>query len=129
MKNIFVFDEHLSSKFNGVGAFMNAISSCVKKSNMQLNLISFNEEVTDFCIEKHDGHVIYKYPMYGGLFIENALPALSILKLYVNDSHENIFLSSYCPSHILLNLNGFLLSTIKDGHRLCKETVNYTRKY
>lgn len=69
---------------------------------MQLNLISFNEEVTDFCIEKHDGHVIYKYPMYGGLFIENALPALSILKLYVNDSHENIFLSSYCPSHILL---------------------------
>lgn len=102
MKSIFVFDEHLSSKFNGVGAFMNAISSCVKKSNMQLNLISFNEEVTDFSIEKHDGHVIYKYPMYGGMFVENALPALSILKLYVNDSHENIFLSSYCPSHILL---------------------------
>lgn len=102
MKSIFVFDEHLSSKFNGVGAFMNAIFSCVKKSNMQLNLISFNEEVTDFSIEKHDGHVIYKYPMYGGLFVENALPALSILKLYVNDSHENIFLSSYCPSHILL---------------------------
>ena len=102
MKSIFVFDEHLSSKFNGVGAFMNAISSCVKKSNMQLNLVSFNEEVTDFSIEKHDGHVIYKYPMYGGLFVENALPALSILKLYVNDSHENIFLSSYCPSHILL---------------------------
>ena len=102
MKSIFVFDEHLSSKFNGVGAFMNAISSCVKKSSMQLNLVSFNEEVTDFSIEKHDGHVIYKYPMYGGLFVENALPALSILKLYVNDSHENIFLSSYCPSHILL---------------------------
>ena len=69
---------------------------------MQLNLVSFNEEVTDFSIEKHDGHVIYKYPMYGGLFVENALPALSILKLYINDSHENIFLSSYCPSHILL---------------------------
>ncbi len=102
MKNIFVFDEHLSSKFNGVGAFMNAISSCIKKGNMQLHLISFNEEVTDFCIEKHDGHVIYKYPMYGGLFVENALPALSLLKLYVDDSPENIFLSSYCPSHILL---------------------------
>lgn len=69
---------------------------------MQLNLISFNEEVNDFSIEKHEDYVVYKYPTYGGLFVENALPALSLLRLYVDDSHENIFLSSYCPSHTFL---------------------------
>lgn len=69
---------------------------------MQLNLISFNEEVNDFSIEKHEDYVVYKFPTYGGLFVENALPALSLLRLYVDDGPENIFLSSYCPSHIFL---------------------------
>lgn len=102
MKNIFIFDECISSKFNGVGSYLSAISSCVKESNMLLHLVSFNEDVEDFLIDNGKDCTIYKFPSYGGVFVENALPALSILKLYVDDSFDNIFLSIYSPSHIFL---------------------------
>ncbi len=101
-KSVFVIDEHFSSKYNGVGTFISTILPCIKDLNMELNLISFNETVHDFTIETLEDYTIYKIPFYQGTFLENSIPALSILKLYINDSKDNAFIVSHFPSHHFL---------------------------
>lgn len=97
MKSLFIVDDHISSKYNGLGTFVETIMPRLKMGEMRLNLISYNEDSADFCIEYHDDYTIYKIPEHRGIFIFNAIPSLTLLRLHIKDSPGNVFWISHCP--------------------------------
>lgn len=52
MKNIYIFDEYLSSKQNGVGSYMRQLHNCLAGlKDIRLNVVYFNyDESKEFCI-------------------------------------------------------------------------------
>lgn len=102
MKSLFIIDEHISSKYTGVGTFIETIMPCLKSIGIHLNLISYNDDTPDFRIDNYEDHTVYRIPQHGGAFLINALPSLTLLRLYVKDSPDNVFWISYCPSNIYL---------------------------
>lgn len=98
MKSLFIVDEHISSGYNGLGTFIETIMPSLKKIGVQLNLISYNDDSKDFCIECYDDYVVYKIPQHRGIFLFNAIPSLSLLRLHIKDSPNNVFWISHCPS-------------------------------
>ena len=102
MKSLFIIDEHVSSKFTGVGTFIETIMPCLKSIGVHLNLISYNDDVADFRIDNLEDYTVYRIPRHRGIFLSNALPSLTLLKLYVKDSPDNAFWISYCPSSIYM---------------------------
>lgn len=99
MKRLFVIDEHLSSRQNGIGTFMSNLFKCMDKEEITFSLISYNEEnVTEFSISEEKDLTIYKFPIIAkGVFMENALLSVAILKRYIIDSEDNVFLVSNSP--------------------------------
>lgn len=99
MKRLFVIDEHVSSKQNGIGTYMNSLFKCMDKEEIVFSLISYNEDnVSEFSISEEKDHTIYKFPVIAkGVFMENALLSLAILKRYIIDSEDNVFLVSHSP--------------------------------
>lgn len=43
-KRVFIVDEHLSSKQNGVGTYMRCLLDCMQGLDVETNFISFNSE-------------------------------------------------------------------------------------
>lgn len=106
-KRVFIVDEHISSKQNGVGSFMATFLSCLKDTDIDVNLVSYNEEVKDFCIKKKDGYHLYCIPVYGmgaNTFPQNCTVSLSLLRLYIPDHQDNIFFVSHSPCVEFLEL-------------------------
>lgn len=107
MKRLYIIDEHISSKQNGVGSFMAALLSCLKDTGISVNLISYNEDVDDFCVKEKDGYNLYSIPVYGfgaNTFPQNCTVSLSLLKLYIPDCRGNIFFVSHSPCVEFLKL-------------------------
>lgn len=98
-KHIFIIDEHVSSKQNGVGTYMRQLMSCLKSTNLdELALISFNAEQKDFSIQKKDGITHYEFPSFaGGDFLGYGGLSLPILRQYVEDSDNNVFFVNHSP--------------------------------
>ena len=98
MKRLFVIDEHLSSKQNGIGTFISNLFKCMDKEEIKFSLISYNEDsISDFCISEEKDYTKYKFPIINGVFMDNALLSLAILKRYIIDSEDNVFLVSHSP--------------------------------
>ena len=92
MKRLFVIDEHVSSKQNGIGTYMNSLFKCMDKEEIDFSLISYNEDnVSEFSISEEKDYTIYKFPVIAkGVFMENALLSLAILKRYIIYVHKKL---------------------------------------
>ena len=70
MKRLFVIDEHLSSRQNGIGTFMSNLFKCMDKEEITFSLISYNDEnVTEFSISEEKDLTIYKFPIIAKVFL------------------------------------------------------------
>lgn len=54
-KRVFIVDEHLSSKQNGVGTYMRCLLDCMQGLDVETNFISFNSEEKEFCFLSSSG--------------------------------------------------------------------------
>lgn len=114
MKNIYIVDEQVSSKTNGIGSFLKAYISCMKKMDVNITLISFNANVDEFDIKTENGIRILVFPV----FQTDNFPAHyqiinRFIKLYIEDSVDNIFCFNHSPCRELLQ-------TVKDSFPLSK---------
>ncbi len=98
MKRIFIVDEHISSKQNGVGTYMRCLLAALSPLDVSLNLLSFNAEERQFTIH-HEGRVThYCFPVcFNGKFVETGELSWPVFKLYVEDSAENVFFVNHTP--------------------------------
>lgn len=105
MKNIYIFDEFLSSKQNGVGSYMRQLLNClVGLNDVRLNVVYFNyDESKEFCILSNNGITFYCFPPFADKNFFNYAPVYSsILKMYIKDSDENIFMLNHSPCEKIL---------------------------
>lgn len=66
-KRVFIVDEHLSSRQNGVGTYMQCLLDCMKGLDVEVNFLSFNSEEKDFSFYEREGctYTVFLYVMEG----------------------------------------------------------------
>ena len=97
MKRIFLIDEHISSKQNGVGTFMAQFLESLKGIDCEVNFLSFNDG-ENLRVKKVDGYRYYQIPFSNrGDFLGSGGQIFPLLSLYIKDSVENIFFINHSP--------------------------------
>lgn len=103
MKNVFIIDEYVSSKVNGIGPFIKAYIQCLKKMDVSIHILLFNHNSLEFNIEKQNNISRYVFPSFSrGNFTQNYLIVNRFLRLYIKDSPENVFCFNHAPCLELL---------------------------
>lgn len=97
-KRVFIVDEHLSSRQNGVGTYMQCLLDCMKGLDVEVNFLSFNSEEKDFSFYEREGCTYYCFPICnGGRMLESGELCWPILRMYVPDNKYNVFFVNHSP--------------------------------
>lgn len=98
MKHIYIIDEYISSKQNGVGTYVRHFAQMFDATDTQVNIISFNAEVKELCISADNGIYRYDIPFCAqGDFLNIGELEFSLLSLYIEDKYRNIFFVNHSP--------------------------------
>lgn len=98
MKKVYIADEHISSKQNGVGTYMKCLLSCLEDLDVDVNFLSFNSEERFFTVHEEKYCRYYNFPLCNhGKFMETGALCWIILKMYVDDSCDNVFFINHSP--------------------------------
>lgn len=98
MKHIYIIDEYISSKQNGVGTYVRHFAQMFDATDTQVNIISFNAEVKELCISADNGIYRYDIPFCAqGDFLNIGELEFSLLSLYNEDKYNNIFFVNHSP--------------------------------
>ena len=97
-KRVFIVDEHLSSRQNGVGTYIQCLLDCMKGLDVEVNFLSFNSEEKDFSFYEREGCTYYCFPICnGGRMLESGELCWPILRMYVPDNKYNVFFVNHSP--------------------------------
>lgn len=114
MRNIYVVDEHISSKRNGIGTFLKEYIRSLKQLEVTVCLIVFNADCKEFSIEYKGGIRFLCFPKFQkGSFVNHPNLLDKFFRLYIDDSSDNVFCINHSPC-------GDLLKQIKLSHPLSK---------
>ena len=71
-------------------------------TDCNIGFIKYNSDIHQFTITTKNRVNYYEFPVFAqGCFFEFPLLSLSILKMYINDCHNNIFIINHClPKYI-----------------------------
>lgn len=98
MKHIYLIDEHISSKQNGVGTYVRYFAQLFDATDSQINILSFNAEVKDLSISVINGICRYDIPYCAqGNFLLAGKLVFPLLSLYIEDKKDNVFFVSHSP--------------------------------
>lgn len=98
MKNIYVIDEHISSKANGIGPFIKAFIACLQKMQVNITILSFNEEADEFDIKESKGIRKLIFPIFPTDHFPTYYRIINrYLRLYLEDAADNVFCFNHAP--------------------------------
>lgn len=98
MKQIYLIDEHISSKQNGVGTYVRHFARMFDRADYNVNILSFNAEVKELCISVNDGIRRYDIPYCAqGNFMKAGELICPLLSLYIEDKKDNVFFVNHSP--------------------------------
>lgn len=104
-KNIYIFDEYISSQKNGIGTYQRELLYCLNSSGYNVCLIIFNGDTDEFNIIEEDNMKKIVYPPSKVYFLSYVQVFDVFLRLYINDDQENIFFVNHSPcSDLLISL-------------------------
>lgn len=105
MKKIYILDEHQSSKRNGIGTFIEELTYCLQQLNMEICLISINSDDKEFNItKKENGIKFINFPPIPKNHINEHVIIEKFIRLYIEDSSENIFILNHFPCDVFLKV-------------------------
>lgn len=97
MKKVYILDESISSKRNGIGTYTRHLVK-ILKSVVKITIISFNSETKEFDIMNNNDIIQMKFPVFpDGSYLSNGDIISIIFKIYIEDSEDNIFIASHSP--------------------------------
>lgn len=98
MKKIFLIDECLSSRQNGVGTYQEQMTKFFTMLACTVVVMSFNEQIKELRILEENGYTHVKIPICkGGYFLNIGQLVFPLLALYFEDNAENIFWVNHSP--------------------------------
>lgn len=144
MKNIYIFDEYISSQKNGIGTYLHQLLYCLKSPEYCINLIVFNANTKEFNIIEENNTKKYLFPVMKGHFLHHVKVIDKFLRLYIQDDPNNIFFLNHSPcadfimsiknTHPLSKVifiihdfgwTGLLLGNLKEYKRIIKQHKNF----
>lgn len=103
-RQVYVFDEYVSSQKNGIGSFLGEFLYCMKQIDVDICLLVFNANVEEFTIVEEKGMEKMLFPSFLlGDFTDNAEIVSKFLRLYIPDSPRNVFFVNHSPCERLLS--------------------------
>ncbi|MDR2917344.1 MAG: glycosyltransferase [Tannerella sp.] len=113
MKNVYIIDEYASSKINGIGAYIRELIHCLQEMEVNICRVDCCHDTATFKIETRDGVRQMQFPAIPGFWGQHHAIIDKFLRLYINDSQDNIFLFHHTPCE-------FLVKTVKDSFPLSR---------
>lgn len=113
MKNIYIFDEYISSQKNGIGTYLRELLHCFKSSGHSICLIIFNADTEEFSIVEEKETKKLLFPVMKGHFLHHVQVMDKFLRLYIEDDPNNIFFLNHSPC-------GDLMESLKKTFPLSK---------
>lgn len=101
-KNIYIFDEYLSSKKNGIGSYIKELIHCFILLKHNVCLIVFNTETEEFKIIKENNIKKILFPFLRGYFTYYVGIIDKLLRLNIEDNSDNIFFINHTPCDELI---------------------------
>lgn len=105
MKNLFIVNEAVSSSKNGIGTYIGQLVACMSDAEVRITILMFNSKEEAFCIKEKDGIIYFYFPDFPDRYIQRYSSVISkILRLYISDSFDNLFLMNYSPGAMLMKV-------------------------
>lgn len=104
-KQVYVFDEYVSSQKNGIGSFLKEFHYCMEHLGVDICILTFNANVTEFTIQTGEDGKMERMlfpPFPFGNFVGNGEIIIKFFRLYIQDSVDNIFFVNHSPCEKLL---------------------------
>lgn len=103
-RKVYVCDEYVSSKKNGIGSFIREFLYCMKQINVEVCMLVFNANVEEFTLLEEEKIEKMLFPPFVlGNFMDNADIIGKFLKMYIPDSSDNVFFINHSPCEVLLS--------------------------
>lgn len=103
MKKVYIVDEYLSSQMNGIGRYIreitNVFSNILKTDTA---IIELNSPSKDFNIKDVENVRRFCIPQASNYFKYDSFVVCCLIKPYIKDSEENIFLVNHSPCETLI---------------------------
>lgn len=96
-KNIYIFDEYISSSKNGIGTYFQELLYCLKSSEYNICLIIFNADTEEFNIVEEKETKKLFFPVLKDHFLHHVQVIDKFLRLYIKDDSGNIFFLNHSP--------------------------------
>lgn len=106
-KQVYVFDEYVSSQKNGIGSFLKEFHSCMEQLEVNMCVLTFNATVKEFSVQKDDTGKIERMlfpPFPTGAFIHHGEIIIKFLRLSIRDSCDNVFFVNHLPCEKLVEI-------------------------
>lgn len=106
-KQVYVFDEYISSQKNGIGSFLKEFRYCIRQLDANICMLVFNANVKELTIQEGEQTEMKRilFPsLQVGEFTHNAEIIIKLLRLYIHDSFDNIFFVNHSPCEKLVEI-------------------------
>lgn len=115
MKHLYITNEYVTSSGNGIGTYIRQLLTCLSGTDIEIGILVFNSELNVFYIEEMEEIRYFHFPTFPDKSIQNhSLIIDKLLRLYVPDTPDNIFLINYSPCSLLMK-------TIRESHPLSRQ--------
>ena len=105
MKHLYIVNEFSSSLQNGIGMYIHQLISILKGLDISIGIIDLNSNLKSFSMSNVGGVTHYYFPKLSDKNIMRQYLVINkLLRLYIEDNHDNIFLFNYFPCFDLMNL-------------------------
>lgn len=101
MRRIFIINDDISSKINGIGTYVNELYSKLMTLNADVYIISFNSNVQEFVFHMENGIRKICFPLSSISYFSLPEHAVGVLRLYIEDTSDNLFVVNHFPSNEL----------------------------
>ena len=95
----------MSSSINGIGTYIKQLIACMSEMEVQITILMFNSGEESFCIKEKDGIKYFNFPAFPEMEVQKYSSVINkILRLYILDSYDNLFLMNYSPGAIFMKM-------------------------
>ena len=97
MKKVYILDESISSKRNGIGTYTRQLVRILKPVS-EVCVVSFNSDSKELAVVYHDGIRRIMFPPFPtGNYTSNGDIISVAFKIYIGDDSDNLIIASHSP--------------------------------
>lgn len=99
-RHIIIIDDLSTSRYNGVGTYVNRLAADCVSEGMKVSLVPLNSGSAEFNVEEKCGMTVYSFPVCsGGWFLKTGVQTGAVLRMNLADSEDNVFVINHSPCH------------------------------